>query len=398
MCVDCVLIGLETKGESDPNVPVGIYDGTSFLIQMGTSKIYTFFQVLWRYGFDLFRMNRSVSALMKEFASIYSIQASGRTFATVEDMLTAMGGREMYEKTQVLTSDYFLNTEQWNKRLVGEVVKSALRMNYGQGLTVNAFTAYVSLAGMEDGSLWSVVGGNWKIAEKVLEASGATVVEDDVVSVKKTLDENGKTKFTITTEDGTVTSGYDAVVVANPLNLSSIKYENFSNDFYTAAATTPYQRTVATFVQGKINQKFFGVKTDDQKFPHVILTSNSEEAAFQFNSVEIQIPSEVSQDEVAEYCKPIGDDPKRVWKVFSPQLLTEEQLQLMFTDIESTQVHDWQAYPHYSPPEQIPPFVLDDGVYYINAIEKAASAMEMSAIGAKNAALLTKDYILEQNK
>ena len=335
---------------------------------------------------------------MKNFKTIYSIQANGKAFSTAEDMLTAMGGVEMYEKTQVLTSDHFLNALHLNQTLVEEIFKCATRANYGQDLTVNAFTAYVSLAGMEDGSLWSVVGGNWKIAEKVLEASGATVVEDDIISVKKTLDENGKTKFTITTEDGTVTSGYDVVVVANPLNLSSIKYENFPYDFYTAAATTPYQRIVTTLIHGTVNQKFFGIKSDEHKFPQIILTTSSDGSPFQFNCVTVEVPSDVSQEGVREYCKPIGDDPKRVWKVFSPQLLTEEQLQLMFTDIESTQVHDWQAYPHYSPPEQIPPFVLDDGVYYINAIEKAASAMEMSAIGAKNAALLTKDYILEQNE
>ena len=66
----------------------------------------------------------------------------------------------------------------------------------------------------------------------------------------------------------------------------------------------------------------------------------------------------------------------------------------MFTDMDGTDVKDWQAYPHYHPPEHFPSFILDDGVYYINTIEKAASAMEMSVIGAKNVALLTKEYIL----
>ena len=56
-------------------------------------------------------------------------------------------------------------------------------------------------------------------------------------------------------------------------------------------------------------------------------------------------------------------------------------------------------YPHYDPPEQFPPFVLDNGgLFYINCIEKAASALEMSAIGAKNVALLTKEYILQMKK
>ena len=342
-------------------------------------------------------MNRAVSAMMNNFERIYTLQENGRAFSVVEDMFTAMGGRQLYDTTQSDTREYFLNTMLWNERLVEEVVQSALRMNYVQGLTVNSFTAFVSLVGMENGCLWSVVGGNRKIAEKVLEASGATVVEDDVVSVSKTHGEDGKTKFTITAQNGTESSGYDVVIVAHPLNLSSIKYLGFSNDFYTDAATTPYQRTVATFVQGKIKEEFFGREANTRDFPQIILTSGSEGAPFRFNSVAVQIPSDIPQEEVVEYCKPICEDPERVWKIFSPLPLTEEQLQLMFTDIQTTQVHDWQAYPHYSPPEQIPPFVLDDGVYYINAVEKAASAMEMSVIGAKNAALLTKDYILQCN-
>ena len=338
-------------------------------------------------------MKRLVSAMLKKFVTIYSLQASGRAFTTVEDMLTAVGGPDMYKKTQLSSRDHFLNEARLDPRLVDEIILCAARANYGQSLAVNAFTAYVSLAGTEDGSLWSIVGGNKKLAEKALEASRAAVIEDDVVRVTKVQGEDGKTKFTVCTKDGTETSGYDVVIVANPLNISSIKYENFKDDFYTAAATTPYQRILATFVRGEINQKFFGIKSEERNFPQIILTTGSDGAPFVFNSVGVAVPSEISQDIVKEYCKPIGTDPQRVWKVFSPLPLTEEQLQLMFTDIQTTQVYDWQAYPHYSPPEQIPPFVLDDGVYYINAIEKAASSMEMSVIGAKNAALLTKDYI-----
>ena len=68
----------------------------------------------------------------------------------------------------------------------------------------------------------------------------------------------------------------------------------------------------------------------------------------------------------------------------------------MFLSIESETVKEWYAYPHYDPPEQFPPFVLDNGgLFYINSIEKAVSALEMSPIGAKNVALLTKEYILQ---
>lgn len=55
--------------------------------------------------------------------------------------------------------------------------------------------------------------------------------------------------------------------------------------------------------------------------------------------------------------------------------------------------HSWHAYPHFNPPEQFAPFQLAPGVYYNNAWENAASAMEMSAISAYNNALLVAQHL-----
>ena len=51
-------------------------------------------------------------------------------------------------------------------------------------------------------------------------------------------------------------------------------------------------------------------------------------------------------------------------------------------------VFNWLAYPKYSPNERpkFGSFVLSPRLYHVNAIELAASAMEMSAIAAKNVA------------
>ena len=45
----------------------------------------------------------------------------------------------------------------------------------------------------------------------------------DDVCVKKIEDRHGKVRFTVFTEDGRVTEDFDVVIVANPLNISSIK-------------------------------------------------------------------------------------------------------------------------------------------------------------------------------
>ena len=79
----------------------------------------------------------------------------------------------------------------------------------------------------------------------------------------------------------------------------------------------------------------------------------------------------------------------KVWKVFSPQPLSQEQLQNMFLSWDPVSETRWLAYPAYRPPHRkTPPFILHNRLYYLNAVEWAASAMEMSAISARNVALL----------
>jgi len=48
----------------------------------------------------------------------------------------------------------------------------------------------------------------------------------------------------------------------------------------------------------------------------------------------------------------------------------------------------WKAYPHYSTNINLDNFKLHDALYHVNAIEWAASAMEMSAIAGRNVAIL----------
>jgi prenylcysteine oxidase / farnesylcysteine lyase len=54
---------------------------------------------------------------------------------------------------------------------------------------------------------------------------------------------------------------------------------------------------------------------------------------------------------------------------------------------------DWFAYPKFAPPEEFAPFRLAEGIFYNNALENAASAMEMSAVAAKNNALLVQQHL-----
>ena len=81
-----------------------------------------------------------------------------------------------------------------------------------------------------------------------------------------------------------------------------------------------------------------------------------------------------------------------VWKVFSNNPLTEDELGILFQTINETRVIDWLAYPEYDGSQTPGNFTLYPGLYHINTIEFAASAMEMGVIGARNVAMLAASH------
>ncbi|XP_014817721.1 PREDICTED: prenylcysteine oxidase-like [Calidris pugnax] len=71
----------------------------------------------------------------------------------------------------------------FSQKFIDEVVCPAMRVNYGQGVTINSFVGAVSLAGVESG-LWSVKGGNKLVCTGLLYAAKAQVIPGTVVSIE----------------------------------------------------------------------------------------------------------------------------------------------------------------------------------------------------------------------
>ena len=376
------------------NVPVGVYDGNRYLFRTGSWRLINLAYTIWRYGTSLFTLNSAVKNLLNRFVGIYALQAKGNTYRTVPDMLRAMAGDEMYQLTQVSAKHYLLHDLNLQEALVRELVTGATYMNYGQGLEVNASTCMVALAGMQDDSLWAVVGGNRLIPETALTRSGAKLHKCSVTSVTRK-ERDGELNYVIETDEAsgpTSLREYDAVIVATPLYEKSIQFKDFPTPIYTEDITsTSYHRTVAEFIDGELNPAFFGLEDNDRTFPLVSLVSDF--GAIPVCSIGISVPCKEPDSASWKYIKPLPDHPSRVWKIFTPRPLTAEEKQQIFKTIHAEATVDWLAYPNYSPPETFPPFELDTGVFYVNGIEKAASAMEMSAIGAKNCALLARDFL-----
>lgn len=273
----------------------------------------------------------------------------------------------------------------------------------------------MSLAGADSG-LWAVDGGNKRVCTGLLYNSKSELIPAKVtsISVKVRPSKKGiisviisfsllnfyaspnffRSSFSGSSvslyevnyvgESGSAHSLYDIVVIATPLHQgkSDIAFSGFSPPIPSHYPGL-YHQTVATLVHGKLNVSYLGTSEPASKFTvSEILTTDSKGCAI--NSLSFLDPVHIPDG----YKRPAASH-SAVWKVFSSQPLSPEQLQEMFLSYDSVSETRWLAYPSYRPPHRkTPPFILHDRLYYLNAVEWAASAMEMSAIAARNVALL----------
>lgn len=264
----------------------------------------------------------------------------------------------------ISVKDAYINDEGLSESIVNELVQASLRCNYGQTINVHEFVGSVSMAGM-DGALWCVNGGNRRVAERLLEQTTAKLIEDYVISVS-----NNQSKYTLATP--TTSDTYDYVIIATPLSQNqriSLKFNNFPEPI------TPigdYHQTVSTLILGQLNKKKFPEFANGD--PSIIINTNDDDF---FNSIgNLQGIN--------------GTENRDAWKVFSKKPLTDNEIDQLFERHTEVKIIDWLAYPRYAVPYVPRSFSLAPKLYHINAIEYAASAMEMSCIGAKNVALLIR--------
>ncbi|NWS64398.1 PCYOX oxidase, partial [Chunga burmeisteri] len=363
---------------------LGIYNGEEFVFEESSWYVVNLLKLLWHYGLNPLRMYMWVEDILDKFMRIYRYQMHDYAFSTNERLLHALGGNDF---TRMLnqTIDETMQKAGFSHKFINEMASPVMRLNYGQGVDINGFVGAVSLAWVESG-LWSVKGGNKLVCTGLIYASKAEVIPGTVLSIEpkirpRSTGEPVKLyRITYNTTSGLTGDTYDIVVIAAPLShkMANITFKNF--DPPVPEFPNPYQQIITTLVHGRLNASFFGYHDPSALRFGAIFTM--ENPKLFINSIGVVSPVE---DVSSEGKLPLQS---AVWKIFSNEALTKEQLSLLFSSYDSVKAKKWSAYPHYSPPEKCPPVILHDRIYYLNGIERAASAMEMSAIAAKNTALL----------
>ncbi|XP_078589109.1 prenylcysteine oxidase 1-like [Branchiostoma floridae x Branchiostoma japonicum] len=366
-----------------------LYNGQEFVFTESSWSLVTLAKLLWRYGWDCVRLNSLIGRTLTSFENIYTLQDAGNAYSSVEELLFAMGGAKFVNMTQTTTAEG-LKEEGFSPRFINELAMAANRENYGQTVDVPFFVGAVSLAGAQPG-LWSVEGGNKRVPEELVKSAKVNLIPGEVSKVTfKNSDNRPKFVLQYQLKDPnnnkvlTEQKGYDIVIVATPLKegMSNITFTDFPTPLPEVKGK--FHRTVANFVRGKLNAEYFGI-SDPKAAPTGIMTINAD---VMFNSIGKHTPLNISKGYT-----PVGPESEdAVWKVFSQRPLADSEIAQLFTVVKDSQVVDWLAYPHYASPGHLETFVLHDGLYYVNGIEWAASAMEMSAIGGRNVALLSYNW------
>ncbi|CAB1318431.1 unnamed protein product [Coregonus sp. 'balchen'] len=316
---------------------MAIFDGKELIFEESDWFIGNFLRLLWRYGFNFLRMQMWVESVLDKFMRIYQYQQFGYSFTSVEKLLHAMGGDDFLTLANQTLEEAMLG-EGFSQSFLNDVVAPVTRVNYGQSVRINGFVG-----------------------------TTASLYEVNYVG-----------------DSGSAHSLYDIVIVATPLHQgkSDITFAGFSPPI-PSQYPGRYHQTVTTLVHGLLNVSYLGTSEKPSTFSvsEVLTTDTKGSIINSLSSIDpVHIPPGYSRPPASE---------SKVWKVFSPQPLSQEHLQDMFLSWDSISETKWLAYPAYSPPHRrTPPFILHERLYYLNAVEWAASAMEMSAISARNLALL----------
>ncbi|KAM9312709.1 prenylcysteine oxidase 1 [Gastrophryne carolinensis] len=377
-------LGLNVRKPSD--VLLGIYNGDEFVFEQSEWLLINIFKMLWNYGLNFLRMYMWVEDILDKFMRIYRYQTYDYSFSTTKNLLHAMGGDDFISKLN-MTIDEAMQKSGFSQRFIDEIVVPAMRVNYGQGVKINGFVGAVSLAGTDSG-LWAVEGGNKLVCNGLLYASKAQLIQGTVTTVQEKVrpTKSGNIarlyEVNYVSDSGAGADLYDIVVIATPLNkeIGNIDFVGFNPPI--EIYPRPYQQTVATFVHGQINASFFGYPKASEF--HLLEILTTENPKLFIRSISAVSPVKPASESVLSKASGL-----RVWKIFSAGVLTDEQLRQLFVSYQAVSVKKWLAYPRYAPPEKLPPIILHRGIYYVNSIEWAASAMEMSAISAMNTALLS---------
>lgn len=399
-----------------------IWDGDRFVYESAgdSSWWWDLAKLGWKYRLSPWYaqklMQRTVATFLKLYEEPYFPFRSLSTRAFELDLAKVTG----------VTGQQFLADNGISPEFAADIIQAATRVNYASNLdAIHGLDTMVSMA--PEGAK-SVLGGNWRIFDHMVAASGAHIaLNTSVDSIALGTKPGAKhPKYLITTKSVAGVSqaagvAFDNIVLATPYQFADIKAP--SDVLQATIDEIPYVKLHVTLFASPfaISPEFLGL-APGSKVPTTVLTTyapdvngtSGQEGAgkagfFSISTLRAITNPRTGRDEV-------------LYKIFSPAEVTPAFLSRLLgvevpkTFTSSTAVKDkagegagedeivepvsWY-YPHafHSYPKALPRVtfqdpIVGDGVYYTSGMEGFISTMETSALMGKNVARLLVDAAL----
>lgn len=384
---------------------IGIWDGSKFVFSLKNSySWWNIGRLFWRYGLAPLRTQKLVKSIVGRFLRLYEEPLF--PFNSLSEATVATG----LLNSTASSGEQFLNANDIDSLFAREIIQASTRVNYGQNLQlIHGLESIVCMA--TDGAV-SIEGGNWRIFDGALKASGAEIRLNTTVSQ---IVHNHDGSISISSQASTdfeqeqaFLDEVDEVVIAGPLQYSDISIhpplEHIPDEI-------PYVNLHVTLFASphRISPQYFGQDTNSQ-VPDTILTTLPED--YDLGSTPANVgPSRfwsISTLRTVDHPATELEDAQRhyVYKMFSPERptagfiadilgLNSETLDKNGTigDLPKSEVswfHEklWNPYPVLHPRVTFEEALLTPGIWYTGGIESFISTMETSALMGRNVATL----------
>lgn len=386
---------------------IGIWDGEEFVFTLkNTYNWWNVARLFWRYGMAPLRAQSLMKSIVGRFLRLY--EEPFFPFQSLSEAAVALG---LINATSSPGED-FLQRNHISDLFAREIIQASTRVNYGQNLPlIHGLESMVCMA--TDGAV-SIDGGNWRIFDGALKASGADVHVNTTVT--EIVRDQGAVR--IISKDSVQSideSEFDEVVIAGPLQYSGV---SISPPLQHTPDDIPYVKLHVTLLASprRISPTFFGLGVHDRA-PETILTTLPKDfnlgtnpkgagpAGFWSISTLRTVDRSVMKNGT-EY-----QEQHYVYKIFSPERPTAEFIAQVFdidysngtgvippgnksvSDLPKSEIswfHEkvWNPYPLLYPRVTFEETLLAPGVWYTGGIESFISTMETSALMGRNVATL----------
>ena len=400
---------------------LGVWDGSEWVFYQDDASPawWNIAKLLWKYGTAPLRTHSLMKSTVGQFLKMYS--APYFPFRDLSETAYELGLTDV----TALTGEQFLRKNKISEAFSQDLIQASTRVNYAQNL--NRIHGLETMVCMAIEGAMSISGGNWQIFDRMLKASGATVKLNSTVTRLEF--ENGRFSLkasSVSNEGPSVelSAEHDTVILAAPSQFAELFIHPRLGD---PPPEIPYVKLHVTLFTSPFSLKpeSFNLAPSDT-VPSTVLTTA--------NRIESKQAPFLSISKLRTVINPKAGGREYVYKIFSPEALTNEYIPTLLKTSEDTAERDddpitwiyrkiWNSYPvelprvtfespviHlYDPDEEEEEDDKEDGgkeaterrkrkLWYTSAIEPFISTMETSSLMGMNVARMIVDEWFEEEE